>query len=137
MVVVDGAEGGGVSMGGGGRRERFIDHFVDVDGEGAEHDYGGGGEDTAEERLGEHAGGFGARWEVHDAWIDGLDAEGLGGWTVHEDVCSSHIVRSDSSEYIWGDDLLIHSICIAFRGFLNPKAVLISTNDNAATLVLS
>src|SRR5271156_3583904 len=34
-------------------------------------------------------------------------------------------------------DLLIHSICIAFSGFLNPRTVLKRTNDNAATLVLS
>ena len=33
--------------------------------------------------------------------------------------------------------LLIHKICIALSGFLNPKNVLKSTKLNAATLVLS
>lgn len=56
---------------------------MDIHSEGTEHDDGGGGEDTADEGFGEHAGGFGAWGEIHDAWVDGLDAERLRGWAVH------------------------------------------------------
>lgn len=83
--VVDGAEGGHVVGRVWGRRG-FVDHLVDVDGEGAEHDKCCGGEDAPEEGSGEDAGGSGAGWEVHDAWVDGFDAERLCGWTVHEDI---------------------------------------------------
>ena len=62
------------------------DHFADVDGQRTEHDDHGGGEDAAEEGLGEDVGAARARGLGHDAWVDGLDAEGLRGGPVHEDV---------------------------------------------------
>jgi len=77
----------GEGHGGVARVDNVVDrHLADVDDEGAEHDDGGGGEDALDEGAGEDAGGAGARRAGHDCWVDGLDAEGLRGGAVHEDI---------------------------------------------------
>ena len=78
--------GGAVDVEAGGGVVVDQDHLADVDGERAEHDDHGGGEDTAEEGFGEDVGAARPRGLGHDARVDGLDAEGLRGGTVHEDV---------------------------------------------------
>ncbi len=77
----------GEGHGGVAGRDGVVDgHLADVDGERAEHDDRGRGEDALDEAARQDAGGFGARGARHDGGVDGLDAEGLGGGAVHEDV---------------------------------------------------
>ena len=63
-----------------------VGHFVDVDGQGAEHYYGGGCEDAAKEGFGEDAGVFGSWGAEHYGWVDGFYSQGLSGGSVHEGV---------------------------------------------------
>ena len=49
-------------------------HFVPVDAQRAEHDYGGGCEDSLDETTGKDACGSGAGRSIHYCGIDGLDA---------------------------------------------------------------
>ena len=51
-----------------------VGHFADVDHEGAEHNDGGGCEDTLDKGAGEDASGLGARRAGHDGGIDRFDA---------------------------------------------------------------
>lgn len=128
----------GEGHGGVARVDGVVDgHFADVDDDGAEHDDGGGGEDALDEGAGEDAGGAGAGGAGHDGWVDGLDAEGLRGGAVHEDIWRRFSAWSNKLVYESRGALLIHRICIAFRGFLKPRKVLRRTRDKAATLVLS
>lgn len=77
----------GEGHGGVAGRDGVVDgHLADVDGERAEHDDRGRGEDALDEAARQDAGGFGAWGPGHDGGVDGLDAEGLGRRAVHEDV---------------------------------------------------
>ena len=62
-------------------------HLADVDAQRAEHNDAGGGEDALDERAREDASVLGSGRPGHHGRVDGLDAEGLGGGAVHEDVC--------------------------------------------------
>jgi hypothetical protein len=62
---------GGVARG----HDAVYAHFVHVNGEGAEHDYGGGLDHAFKERWCDGAGVFAARWARHYCWIYRLDAE--------------------------------------------------------------
>ena len=81
-----GGGGGGVDVEKGGGVVVDQDHLADVDGERAEHDDHGGGEDAAEEGFGEDVGAARSRGLGHDTRVDGFDAEGLRGGAVHEDI---------------------------------------------------
>ena len=59
---------------------------MDVSEEGAEHDEGGAGKDSSDEGFGEDTRVFWARRAGHDSGVDGLDAEGLSGGAVHQNV---------------------------------------------------
>lgn len=63
-----------------------VAHFVDVDGECADHDDHGGGENSLDEGFGEDSRCFGARGAVHDGGVYGLDSEGLGRGAIHENI---------------------------------------------------
>lgn len=78
----------GEGHGGVAGRDGVVDgHLADVDGERAEHDDRGRGEDALDEASRQDAGGSGAGRPGHDGGVDRLDAEGLRGGAVHEDVC--------------------------------------------------
>ena len=75
-----------VAVGDGVFEEVFGGQVGDVGEEGAEHDYHGGLQDAADQTGLEDAGVARARAFAEEGWVDGLDAEGLRGRAVHEDV---------------------------------------------------
>jgi len=116
-----------------------VTHLVDIYGKRAKHDERGGGEDALDKRLCEHPSCLGARWTAHDGRVDRFDAERLCGRAIHQNIC--HNVSDQNSSIDAKNNsrshLLIHNICIALSGFLNPRAVLNRIRLSAATLVLS
>lgn len=78
---------GRVAVGDGVFEQVFVGQIGDVGEERSEHDYYGGLQDAADQARLQHArvawpGAF-----AEQGGVNGLDAEGLCGWAVHEDVC--------------------------------------------------
>lgn len=57
-----------------------------IDAEGAQHDDGGGCEDSLDEAAGEDSCVPSAWRPIHDCRIDWLYTQRLGRWTVHENI---------------------------------------------------
>lgn len=63
-----------------------VAHFVDVDGECANHDDHGRGEHSLDEGFREHSRRLGTRRPVHYRGVYRLDSQRLGRGAIHEDV---------------------------------------------------
>lgn len=64
-----------------------VAHFVDIDGESANHDHQGRGQNSLDERACKNAGVLGTWGAVHDRGVNGLNTEGLRRWAIHKNIC--------------------------------------------------